>query len=368
MKVTRILYITSFVITILVLYYNCTNSEQKSVIGDSSNPEHFKESDFVKRSLSNFKFLEILRPKNQLLIKNIDEIVDSIRFIKLDTSDSCLIGRIDKVCLMKNRIVLLDKSTGNSVLVFDNNGKFINKYNKHGKGPNEFITLNDLAVANDSIYILINEKIILRSDRDLNEFKIIQLDSWAFDLAVDSINHGFVTTGSTPFGDVIYFNNSGKSIGHYLLNHNFGNMFSTHPFSFLDGNILFYHPLLDSTYLVNNNTCIPIRHINRDKEKGYITYFEIDRTIILGYYQYFIIKSKTTLLEFKIMKKSNSPLYNLLYSNYYISGIVGDYFISKLEPTKLLEIKNPVDKRIKYLQKDIKIDSNPIIILTKFKD
>jgi len=64
---------------------------------------------------------------------------------------------------------------------------------------------------------------------------------------------------------------------------------------------------------------------------------------------------------------SSDPYFNLIYKRLYISGIYQNYFISKLQPYKIFELAGIEDKRIIDLKKGIDIDSNPIIILTRFK-
>lgn len=68
------------------------------------------------------------------------DLFDSIRFIKLETMENCIIGNIDKLIYHKNRFYILDRHISKSVLIFDDNGKFIGHAGKIGRGPGEFMS------------------------------------------------------------------------------------------------------------------------------------------------------------------------------------------------------------------------------------
>jgi hypothetical protein len=354
---------------ILTLFPSCSGQKPKTENSLAEPRESINLLDESDNSFRKLSFLEVLRNENKIDEKSIDELIDTTLVFKLETNNNCLIGNTDRIYLIKNHIVILDKDASKSVFVFRQDGKFVNKYNKFGKGPGEFTSLNDIAVSNDSIYILINNRIIMRFDVELKDYVAIKLDCWAGELALDKINSGFVITGASPVGDVIYCNSSGESVGHFLPNHNSSSMFSPNPFSISGGNVLFYHPHLDTTYVVNNKGYYPVRHVNRNREKGYhITYFETDKNIILYLgNRNFIYKSLLTMTEYTVPMKSDTPYYDLIYSNYFITNCQGDYYCSKLEPTKLLKEQKIREDQIEQLKSNVNIDSNPILILTKFK-
>ena len=83
-------------------------------------------------------------------------ITDSVNFIPLETKEECLIGNPDKYKVVKDRIYVADMKATNSLYVFNINGKFLNKYSSHGKGPQEFAgRINDFDVK-DQVYLLTN--------------------------------------------------------------------------------------------------------------------------------------------------------------------------------------------------------------------
>ncbi|MDR2471952.1 MAG: 6-bladed beta-propeller, partial [Tannerella sp.] len=65
----------------------------------------------------------------------------TFRFVKLESTDESLIGKIDKLEVFENRIYVMDMQTS-SLFVFDDNGKYLFKINDVGQGPKEYIQLD----------------------------------------------------------------------------------------------------------------------------------------------------------------------------------------------------------------------------------
>lgn len=77
--------------------------------------------------------------------------------IPLETSDSCLLGDIEKV-IKRNGIIYV-KSKGKPLTLFDKSGKFLNTVGKIGAGPEEYSFYFDFDSDGESIYILTISKI-----------------------------------------------------------------------------------------------------------------------------------------------------------------------------------------------------------------
>lgn len=87
--------------------------------------------------------------------------------IKLETSDSSLIGSITKIIFYKNRFFILDRMISKSLFVFDINGKFIAK-TRRGRGPGECVNPKDFMIdpANLTIQLW-----------DQSNYNMLELDS-----------------------------------------------------------------------------------------------------------------------------------------------------------------------------------------------
>ncbi len=104
---------------------------------------------------SNEKFKQGLINLENVSAENIkiSTIADSIYYIKLETSNECLIKNIQKIYVDKELIFILDNNE--RLLLFDRDGKFLNQIGRIGKGPGEY-SINDFSVdsVNNIVYIL----------------------------------------------------------------------------------------------------------------------------------------------------------------------------------------------------------------------
>jgi 6-bladed beta-propeller len=111
---------------------------------------------------SNEKFNHDLINLENVAVENIkiSTIADSIYYIKLETSNECLIKHIQKIEVDKELIFILDNNE--RLLLFDRDGKFLNQIGKIGKGPGEYTNINDFSIdsINNIAYILDGRQIL----------------------------------------------------------------------------------------------------------------------------------------------------------------------------------------------------------------
>jgi hypothetical protein len=67
------------------------------------------------------------------------DIIQSIELIPLETSDSCLVSMVTNPLFTTDRIYI---KSGGSILVFDRKGQFVNRFNRRGRGPQEYTALS----------------------------------------------------------------------------------------------------------------------------------------------------------------------------------------------------------------------------------
>lgn len=68
-----------------------------------------------------------------------EEIIQSLRFIKLETDDNCLIGNVLDVKMARQNIYILDDK--NVLWIFGENGEYKGKIGSQGQGPAEYIRI-----------------------------------------------------------------------------------------------------------------------------------------------------------------------------------------------------------------------------------
>lgn len=83
---------------------------------------------------------------------NISEFADSVKYIKLQTDQNCIIGDIAQLIIKKRYIYVCDVSQM-IIFVFDKNGDYVAKLDKRGKGPEEYSGFAGLFVDDNEEYI-----------------------------------------------------------------------------------------------------------------------------------------------------------------------------------------------------------------------
>lgn len=78
-----------------------------------------------------------------------------ISFVKLETTDSCLLEEATKVIPFDNKLYILSVPGNGNLVVFDMQGKFLYKFTK-GEGPNDLTYPTDFTIDENkkSIYVL----------------------------------------------------------------------------------------------------------------------------------------------------------------------------------------------------------------------
>lgn len=107
---------------------------------------------------------------------------DKTKFVKLETSSENLLSDIRKVFSFEDLIVI---GSGKSIFLFDQNGKFINKIDRTGNGPEEYTRLSDFDINYSKREIAVLDKglkQILFYDFEGNYIRNILFDFWAVKL------------------------------------------------------------------------------------------------------------------------------------------------------------------------------------------
>jgi hypothetical protein len=84
-----------------------------------------------------------LNPFLKINTLNFGELIESICYIPLETTESSLVSEIIHLLVTDSNIYIADRYRGGSVLIFERDGKFINRIEK-GQGPAEILNLKDI--------------------------------------------------------------------------------------------------------------------------------------------------------------------------------------------------------------------------------
>jgi hypothetical protein len=77
----------------------------------------------------------------------------TFQIIPLETTDDCLIANIDKLEMRNNHIYVMDR-LAQSVYMFDMTGKYLNKIDSRGQGPEEYAFLSNMTVTDNSVIVI----------------------------------------------------------------------------------------------------------------------------------------------------------------------------------------------------------------------
>lgn len=85
-----------------------------------------------------------------------EDMVKSIEYIPLETTDQSLIGEIENLVVADGRFFI--NSDRKSILCFSDDGKFLFKIGNIGRGPGEFISPFSISVDNGVVYVACQER------------------------------------------------------------------------------------------------------------------------------------------------------------------------------------------------------------------
>lgn len=97
--------------------------------------------------------IDVANPGTDFL--SVSKLIDSIKIIPLQNSDSFLIGGISKLYIDDSMLFLSDPGS-QCIYIFDHHGQVRNKISQTGRGPGEFIHMTDFTITGDRIIIADN--------------------------------------------------------------------------------------------------------------------------------------------------------------------------------------------------------------------
>ena len=198
---------------------------------------------------------------------NYSDYFDIDTIIQLETSEECLISRIEEIQLWDNNIYVLDKES-KRVYLFDKNGRFVKRISSIGKGPKEYISLADMDINENGLFLLVwkGDSKLMHYDLDLNfiEEKSFPVNCQAFKLSDDGYfcyNANICNTKASTNYNLFFFDTSFVEEWHELpfgksycgrsscFGDGFNNQFSISE----QGKLVFYEPYSNKISYLSKN-------------------------------------------------------------------------------------------------------------------
>ena len=84
--------------------------------------------------------------KNMEILDNLDEIVDKVEYIPLETNSSSLIGLISMMRFYKGKFYILDSHISKAIFIFNEDGTHFKTIANVGRGPTEYISPHYISI------------------------------------------------------------------------------------------------------------------------------------------------------------------------------------------------------------------------------
>lgn len=200
----------------------------------------------------------------------LSEITDTVEIIPLEQTDESDIARIERIIPYKDKYFLLNTVgfVNGRVLVFDREGNFINKIDKRGSGPDEYIDLKDIALdfRREELIFMTQPNGIYRYDMQGNF--ICKVDGgYGPALAVDGDGNFYRTNrcdNDTPNRLLFINKNESVAFGNVepkdyirVNQHSFTNEFESY-----NDRVFYSYPCCDSIFEVTKGRKIPYLYID----------------------------------------------------------------------------------------------------------
>lgn len=381
-------------VTIILLFvigvYGCNNHENYRYV--CQNGKHF-----------DVKTWDIENELSENIIRN-------IRFVPLETKEECFVGKIDKVIVQDDKIFILDKSN-KKILIFSLKGNFMRKIGNYGRGPGEFISINDFAFHHNQIYILDSQlrKIIKYSLDNPDDIYEIKLDFWAsnFLLLEENILSFFMknTYSKNPKGySIVNVDISKKNQKSFFLEKDPYDVNLSYNSSLFQSQNSYYAPYLkDAIYIIKSNSVkraltfdfgkykVPKEKLQNSLQSSK----ELIQLLVKGEWTYGInnVYENPEFIVFNIYiqkhnicviysKKSKEYLYGTRFKGWlsplgtpkHISSF-DDSFISAIEANHFRRFKKTIESngeskifdRYPDLFLELSNNDNPVIVFTEYK-
>ena len=143
------------IICLLLVMQSCVNKVKKENDSKTTSLPVMKSSSVNKVKTANPEVLQFTAtPK--LIEKKVpfNDLVEDYKYIKLETSPKCLIGKVEKLLFNESKIYVLS----GGVYCFNMAGKLLYAINQRGKGPAEFLDITSMSIDNNKIYLYDNSQ------------------------------------------------------------------------------------------------------------------------------------------------------------------------------------------------------------------
>jgi hypothetical protein len=327
----------------------------------------------------------------------LSELYKDYNYIPLETNDDCLIGQPTKIIIHENKVYILDPQHAKALFVFASDGRFIRKFSKTGRGPGEYISLEDFCIEpGTNNIVILDDNIFLKYFREDGSFiKTTRLSVPAMRFDFPDENHiAFVPCGNEDY--LVITDRNGKRKSSFFKYTAETHLVLNMPFIHYGAPGLLYLTNLDYTiYRINGEKIYPHIKINFDTNMytpGEVDVLKANPKNVDNYYQinhyfetpsniimlcsrkrvpYYIFYNKVTkkTVFFNCFEVENDITYTKFAPKVWANDS-NDNHLSYVSAELLLNSKTNKDEmnpKIRKVINSLKMTDNPVLILYKIK-
>lgn len=324
---------------------------------------------------------------------NVSDVIELDSFVVLETKNESLFGRVGKVVVTDDRIYVMDDWDIDVVLCFNRKGRFINIFNKTGKGPDEYDNLDDFD-ANDGLVAVKAGNRFFKLDKDLNLIESIAIP-WETStptggkvLLLDN-NNVLFQMQYLKYRYYYFDMKANKMIGQISLNQGVGDCHINLALSLTsDGKILSTLMRSDTIYQLTEDTLLPYKVVDFefalsvDQQKQLVeigfmekkpfstikymkevsSYCELETFITFEYiynqrnHHYMFNKATGRYFSF------NNDLPNDVFGQQWFTSTVGFYKNSSIASVDAIDLISNKNNLIVEIPEGLSENSNPVLV------
>lgn len=325
--------------------------------------------------------------------KKLSTLIDDNYFlVPLETNDSSLIVKIEKVVFDQELLFILDPLSPQPVKVFDATGKHLRNIGRKGGGPGEFNNPIDLFIDGKYVYLYDNPENLLRFDREGNfvdtkktgvaGFRIEKNKDKGYVFINGGTESNLVTTDIDFSSSKSFFPYQNRTVDQLILS----------PLSKrIDGSVI-YRRYLNDTIFVIDDQGRPLPHLfidhgdkafrpnttlNPDQLEEKMVDFSVNQLFLENSDHQILYFLQSMNPYFSIRNKKNQNKYLINFMNLEndltftnplaFTFTTSDWFVAAIDPSQFPEDRSEFPEKAKATIEKVSAGDNPILMFCKFK-
>jgi hypothetical protein len=319
-------------------------------------------------------------------------IQDNYFLVPLQTNDSSLIVKIEKVVLDQDILFILDPLSPQPVKVFDSKGKHLRNIGRKGGGPGELNNPIDMFIDEKYVFIYDNPEKLLRFDR-LGNFVDSQKTGVAGFRIEKNKDKGYVfINGGTESNLVTTDANFGSSKSFFPYQNRTVDQLILSPLSKLQDGTVIYRRYLNDTIFSISEQGKPVSHlfidhgdkafkpdpsINPDQLEERMVEYSINQLFLENTDHQVLYFLRSMNPYFSVRNKKSQKTYLINFMNLdndltftnplaFTFG-TSDWFVASIDPSQLPADRIKFDQKAKVALENVSAGDNPVLMFCKFK-